>query len=237
VQAGEFGKARPCRDPVWLSSKTEGKVTLVSEYQAKQDLSVFGLNCPKAMRVQAKSAVVEMSAKSMPFPLVLKGLGVAHKSEVGAVIINIENVDALKEAVKVLPPSPDGYLVEQMIQGAVLELIVGVSKDDSGMLLLTLGAGGVLTELIKDSVSLVMPVSRKDIRRGLATLKISRLLDGYRGAKAVNKDKIVSAVIALQEYVQANLLAIEEIDINPLIVCTDDVYAVDALIRLQTDNS
>ena len=121
-----------------------------------------------------------------------------------------------------------------MVDEMLVEIIIGVSRDTSGMLLLTMGAGGILTELLNDSSSLVMPVTRSDVKHALSKTKINQILQGYRGAAAANINSIVDAVMSVQKYVEANKDSIVEIDINPLIVRERDAVAVDALVRQYT---
>jgi acyl-CoA synthetase (NDP forming) len=149
------------------------------------------------------------------------------------VILDIDSDAALGDAISNLPDCPDGYLIEQMVDAPLAEVIVGVTRDVTGMLLLTLGAGGVLTELLCDTASMLMPATRGDIERGVKSLKINAILQGYRGKPAANVSALVDAVMALQSYVEANKDKIQELDINPIIVREHDVVAVDALVRLR----
>jgi acyl-CoA synthetase (NDP forming) len=166
--------------------------------------------------------------------LVLKSLGLAHKSDFGAVVLNIDSDISLRAAIEKVPVSPVGFLLEQMVDNTIVEVIIGVSRDTSGMLLLTMGAGGILTELIDDSASLLMPVTKSDVIQALSQLKINQILQGYRGAAAANINSLVDAVMSVQKYVEANKDSIVEIDINPLIVREQDALAVDALVRQYT---
>ena len=146
-------------------------------------------------------------------------------------ILNIDSDISLRAAIEKVPVSPEGYLLEEMVDEMLVEIIIGVSRDTSGMLLLTMGAGGILTELLNDSSSLVMPVTRSDVKHALSKTKINQILQGYRGAAAANINSIVDAVMSVQKYVEANKDSIVEIDINPLIVRERDAVAVDALVR------
>ena len=97
--------------------------------------------------------------------------------------------------------------------------------------MITIAEGGVLSELRKDSVTLCMPCNKTEIVRALKKLKIWPLLNGYRNKKAVNIDKIVLAVLALQRYASKQRDKLVELEINPLLVKPDQVVAADALIR------
>jgi len=233
VAAGKFLKI-PQPDPVWLQThKPIGNLSTLTESKAKRLLSKFGLAVPQTKEITNKGGIEEF-AKTLAYPLVLKSLGLAHKSEFGAVILNIDSDISLRAAIEKVPVSPEGYLLEEMVDEMLVEIIIGVSRDTSGMLLLTMGAGGILTELLNDSSSLVMPVTRSDVKHALSKTKINQILQGYRGIAAANINSIVDAVMSVQRYVETNKDSIVELDINPLIVRERDAVAVDALVRQYT---
>ncbi|CAN0033107.1 unnamed protein product, partial [Chrysoparadoxa australica] len=126
-----------------------------------------------------------------------------------------------------------GYLVEEMITGAVVELLIGVMRDPAHGFVLTLGAGGVWTEILQDTQTLLLPVTAEDVRGALDRLRIAPLLAGYRGAAAADMDAIAGAVLAVQAFVVAHADRIEEVEINPLLCTPDRAVAADALIRLR----
>ena len=111
------------------------------------------------------------------------------------------------------------------------ELLVGVVRDPAHGYVLTLGAGGVLTELLRDTVSLLVPSGPEAVRAALARLNCAPLLRGYRGRPGADIDAICRAVDAVQSYVIANADTVGEVEINPLICAPDRAVAVDALIR------
>jgi acetyl-CoA synthetase len=124
------------------------------------------------------------------------------------------------------------YLVEEMVQGSVAELLVGVTRDPAHGFMLTLGAGGVLTELWQDTVSLLLPVTQEDIAAALSHLRIYPLLTGYRGKPAADLETVCSAVLAVQDCVIAQADRIGEVEINPLICTPTAAVAADALMTL-----
>jgi len=125
----------------------------------------------------------------------------------------------------------DEVLIEEMITGAVAELLIGVTRDDAHGYVLTLGAGGVLTEILRDSVSLLLPVQPADIESALMSLNCAPLLTGYRGKPTAKIPAIVESVLGVQSYVLANADTVSEVEINPLLCTPDRAVAVDALIR------
>jgi hypothetical protein len=125
----------------------------------------------------------------------------------------------------------DSFLVERMIIGTVAELLIGVVRDPAHGFVLTIGAGGTLTELMQDTASLLIPASDTAVRDALLSLRIAPLLNGYRGGTQANVDAIVAAVRAVQDYAIANADMLSEIEINPLICGTNCATAADALLR------
>jgi len=96
--------------------------------------------------------------------------------------------------------------------------------------MLTLGAGGVMTELLADTASILLPASDADIRAALGRLKVAKLLAGWRGARGADMDAVVRAIQAVAAYAAAEP-GLQELDVNPLIATPERAVAVDALIR------
>ena len=205
---------------------------VLCESEAKAELQNFGLMIPQSSRVDARDDIAA-AGRDHNFPLVLKGLGIAHKTEAGAVILNIDTLQALGIAIKNIPECEQGYLIEEMVTDIIGELIIGVTRDRSGVFLLTLGAGGVLTELLSDTASILLPASREEIHAALKSLKIYKLMQGFRGQSAVNIEAVLDAIAAVGQYVEVKLENLEELDINPLAMGSEHAIAVDALIRLR----
>ena len=152
----------------------------------------------------------------------------AHKSEAGGVRLGLF-ADEIEAAAAQMPKG--GYLVEQMVQGAVAELLVGITRDPAHGFVLTLGAGGVLTELWQDTVSLLVPAESDAVETALRSLRIWPMIDGYRGKPAADLDAILTAVAGVQRYVIANADRVSEIEINPLMCTPEGAIAVDALLH------
>jgi succinyl-CoA synthetase beta subunit len=127
--------------------------------------------------------------------------------------------------------APDGYLVEEMIGISLAELLIGVVADPAHGFLLTIGAGGIMTELIEDHVTLILPISEDDVRLALRQLAIAPLFDGFRGKPPADRKAVIDVVMAIQSYVRTHRSSMQELEINPLIVAQNGATAVDALIR------
>ncbi len=216
----------PSDTPVTLPGTAEANRTL-TEGDSKRVLAECGMRIPQN-RTVAGADQARAAAQGMDAPFAVKGVGLAHKSEHAAVRLGVLAEDVADVAADIGTPE---ILIEEMITGTVAELLVGVVRDPAHGFVLTLGAGGVLTEVLRDTASLLVPSSADDIRNALGKLKIAPLLAGYRGQPAADMDAIVAAVEAVQAYVMQNADTLGEVEINPLLCTPDKAVAVDALIR------
>ena len=226
--AAAVGQGIQNDQPLWISTPSETSVTL-SEAEAKADLAQSGLTVPAA-RVVSLDDIDNQG--DFPFPAVIKAQGLAHKSDAGGVALNLTSMDAVKSAAQNM--GSDSFLMEQMITGAVCEILIGVVADPAHGFVLTLAAGGVMTEILKDSTTLVLPVTPQDVTEAFQRLKIAPILNGYRGQPAADMAALVDAVMSVQSYVQQNMNDVLEVEINPIIATPTTAIAVDALIRRAT---
>jgi len=209
-------------------------VQTLTEHAGKAALATFGVNIPRSKVVAANEAA--KAAHDIGFPAVMKASGahLEHKSELGAVVVNIRTAEEAEAAAKRLSKISDFLLVEQMIADGVAEIIVGMTVDPQFGQVLVIGAGGILTELLRDTVTLLPPFTARSIEAALNNLEVSKLLKGFRGKPAGDIPGLINAVLACTRYAEANLNTLVELDINPVIVRPAGlgVVAVDALIRL-----
>ncbi|MDP5220429.1 acetate--CoA ligase family protein [Ruegeria sp. 2205SS24-7] len=213
--------------PLLLPGATRDAV-LIPEADAKQRLAQHGLRVPRSERC-VDAAAAAQAAGRIGFPVVLKGEGLAHKTEAGAVALNLATPDAVAGAANNMPA--DRFLVEEMITGGVAELLVGVLHDPAHGIVLTLAAGGILTELLQDRASLLLPASDGMIVTALDSLRIGRVLAGYRGQMGADKQALIRAIRTICDYVDLHKDDLEEIEVNPLICTSDDAVAADLLLR------
>lgn len=228
VEAAAFiAKPDPVADPV-LQGKPPEDVRVLGEADAKQALALSGLDLPRGVVAHTAPDAVA-AAKEIGFPVVLKGIGAAHKTEAGLVALGLRDALEVEEAARGM--ACDGFLLEEMIGGGVAELVLGVIRDPAHGFVLTLGAGGTLTEILRDTVSLILPVTEADVFGAVDSLRIAPALAGYRGKPGTDRAAIARAVLAVQDYVSAERDRLEEIEINPLICTPTRAVAADALIR------
>jgi len=204
---------------------------VVTEPDAKARLRDAGLRVgPCAVVTDATDLAAFTAAHTGPF--VLKTIGEAHKSESGGVRLNIIATTATTVANELGYP----LFIEKMVTDSLVELLVGVVRDPAHGFVLTVGAGGIQTEILQDTAHMVIPASREEITAALHSLQIAPLLQGYRGWPAVNLTAILDNIEALQAYVTTRADLLEEIEINPLICSRNAAIVADALIRMETNN-
>jgi hypothetical protein len=155
----------------------------------------------------------------------LKGLGFAHKTEAGAVRLGLASLEGQAEM-----PGAKGYLVEEMVTGAVAEVLLGLRRDPVYGVTLTLGMGGVTAEVLADTVTLVLPVTEAEVLEAMKRLRLWPLLDGYRGRPKADMAAVAGMAVRLGALMLDNE-SLEEIEINPVLVRESGAVAVDALIR------
>ncbi|MEU6139621.1 acetate--CoA ligase family protein [Streptomyces sp. NPDC047081] len=214
-----------------------GTTRTLDEWQGKRALAARGLRIPESASATGVDEAV-LRADELGFPVVLKAVSAAltHKTEAGAVRLGLTGPGQVREAAEdmVRRGLPDRFLVERMVRGAVAELIVGVHHDPQFGPALTLGAGGTLVELLRDTATLLLPATPEEIRTALASLKTRPLLDGYRGRPRADVDAAVDAVTAIAAYARDHAADLVELDVNPLLVLPEGhgAVAADVLIRL-----
>ncbi|KRA96269.1 MULTISPECIES: acetate--CoA ligase family protein [Pseudomonas] len=218
-----------------------GEGRLLNEWDSKQALKAFGLPTPNGVLSTPDKALKD--AEALGYPLVLKAVSaqLPHKTEAGAVALNLKDGAALSAALEKMRASIAAYapgvafdqlLLEPMAKAPLAELIVGVKRENDFGLALVIGAGGILVELLKDSHSLLLPTTDGAIRNALLSLRSAPLLQGFRGREPADLDALVTAIRAVADYACENAAHLLELDVNPLLVGAQGTTAVDALIRL-----
>ncbi|HEY6630547.1 MAG TPA: acetate--CoA ligase family protein, partial [Rhizobiaceae bacterium] len=207
------------------------KTRMLDEAAAKAMLAKAGLPVPHGLEA-GSSDEAAAAAHEIGFPVALKALGVAHKSEAGAVVLNLRDEAAVRDASHRLIGLGAGLYVERMVEGGVAELIVGITRDPLFGPVLTVGTGGVLVELLKDSATLLLPASREDVEAALRGLKLFPLLDGFRGRPKADIAAAIEAILRIADFALANRDTLAELDVNPLIVCAEGnrAWVADALL-------
>jgi acyl-CoA synthetase (NDP forming) len=228
VRAGRAGSA-----PSLNTERAPGVPVTLDEAASKARIAEAGVPVPPSQIAATDDAAA--AAEAVGFPVVVKAVSadLAHKTEAGGVVLNLRDAASVSAAAARLAALSYRVLVEAMIDDAVAEMIVGVDVDPQFGPVVLVGAGGVLAELLDDSAVLLPPVSPADVRAAIGGLKVSKLLNGWRGKPAGDVDALIDAVCAVARFAENHADTLVELDINPLIVRPEGrgVVAADALIR------
>jgi len=200
-------------------------------FGARALLEAAGIGFVAALHV-ADDAEVEAAARELGYPVVLKALGMLHKSDAGGVVVGIGGADELRAAVADLRRrlDPPGYSVERMAPvNDGVELIVGAGRDPRFGPVAAVGLGGIYTEIFRDVAVGLAPLDVAEAERMLLSLRGAPLLAGARGRPPCDVRAAAEAAVALSQ-VAARHPAVAEIEINPLLVTADGAVALDARV-------
>ncbi len=211
----------------------DAQVQILDEAESKSILGKYGVPIPDS-KVARDADEAATAAEEIGFPVVVKALGVAHKTDVGGVRLNLTTGAEVSAAVMEMSGLAERFLVEKMVDGVVAELIVGVARDEQFGPYLIVGGGGILVELMKDSQSILLPVDKERVLETLARLKCSPLFGGFRGQPRADLSAAADAILAIASFVEDDPAAIEELDVNPLMLLAEGqgVVAADALLSM-----
>ena len=226
-------------DPLSLNLR-EGQQVIVSEPEGKAWLLANDFAVPQGK--VASGQTLGAVASQLGYPLALKMVSpyLAHKTEAGAVVLNLSDLASTirastKMQADVSSYNPqavtDQFLLEAMSPKPLAELIVTLRRDPQFGIALVLGSGGIFVELVGDAVTLLLPISPHDITRGLKKLRVSSLFNGFRGRPQADLEKISLQIHRLCIAYTKHQDEVAEIEINPLFVYSDHVCAVDVLMH------
>ena len=208
---------------------------MLDEPTGKAVLKAFGLAVPQGEVVTIAEAA--NAAERIGFPIVVKAVSdtIAHKTEAGAVKLNLKTRADVEAAAQSMAHLSDHVLIEAMHSGIVAEMIIGITRDPLFGPTLTFGSGGILVELLKDAASLLLPTSRDEVERAFDQLKLAQLADGFRGRAKGDRKAALDAIMAVAAYAEAHRDNLVELDVNPVLILEQGAIAVDAMIRLMKD--
>ena len=214
---------------------------LMDEDAAKKLLASSGIAVPRSLT--GSGSEISGLAQKLGFPVALKMVSarLPHKTEAGAVKLGLRSSDEVTAAVQRMRADvtafnasalTDVFLAEAMVASPVAELMVSIRRDPQFGLAMTLAAGGILVELLEDARTVLLPAPRSDMERALSRLKMSRLLDGYRGRPAANRQALLDTLERLAIFAVEPKNRVIEVEINPLFVGSDASCAVDVLMQI-----
>jgi acyl-CoA synthetase (NDP forming) len=232
--------SRPPSPPLLtsLGQQQDRAVKVLDEAESKNYLARWGVPIPSG-RVVTNAKEAATAAETLGYPVVVKALGVAHKTEFGGVRLDLGSADEVSAAVMEMSGLSESYLIEKMVGGVIAELIVGVARDEQFGPYLLVGGGGILVEVMKDSASILLPTSRERVLHALDQLNCAPLFHGFRGAPPADINAAVDVILAVAGMVEDDPSSIIELDINPLMLLAEGqgVVAADALISLNAKST
>ena len=212
---------------------------MLDESAAKRWLNRFGVQVPVSVRLSFAdvrsslrfSSALDKASPTFTYPVVAKGLGLVHKSEANAIEMGIDNRRDLERAIRRIN-CDGGCLIEEYVADGVAELLVSVIHDPVHGLLMTIGAGGIHTEVLKDTQHCLIPATRDELTRRLQQLRCAPLLNGFRGRPVVDNALLLDTLESVQQAALQLGSRLIELEINPLICTADACVAADALVSV-----
>ena len=221
-----------------LRKRAGAQASALNEADSKDVLRAYGIATPNEALVTSRADALAAAGR-IGYPIVLKAVAdtLTHKSDVGAVALNLVTPEAIGEAYDRMTGALKdhtlaGMLVCQQVRGG-LELVLGLHRDPEMGLVVMAGSGGVLLELIKDVAFCAPPVSRGKARDMLRRTHAVRLIEGYRGGPPRDLEAVVDALVGLGRLAIDLPDVIESVDINPFVALPKGGMALDALIILR----
>lgn len=224
-----------------VSRARESGATILDEHDSKRVLEAYGI--PTVPTIKAASADEAITAaRKLGFPVVLKLLSstITHKSDVGGVKLNLRDADAVREAFSLIQQSVSerfgaeqfqGVTVQPMIGVGGFEVIIGSGLDPELGPVLLFGAGGQLVDVFKDRALGLPPLNNMLARRMIEHTRVYQALKGVRGLAPVDLSTLENYLVRFSELVVDHPL-IREIDINPMLVSSERIIALDARVIL-----
>jgi acyl-CoA synthetase (NDP forming) len=209
-----------------------GRTGAFAENEVKDLLRAYEIPTTKYQVVRTEKDLEKITLR---FPVALKVCSskILHKTDVGGVVLNIQNKEELKKTFREFRkkfPAED-LLVDQMQEKGV-EMIVGLIQDPTFGLSIMCGIGGIFTELYKDVSFRVVPIDEYDARQMIEELTGKKLLEGFRGMKA-NKQLVIDLVLHVSKLGEELIDHLDEMDLNPLLVYEKSICVVDAKLILK----
>jgi len=220
-----------------LKNKLESNQTVLTEFESKNLLKEIGIPIPEQELATTKEETIAF-AKKIGFPVVLKLMAedIVHKSDTGAVKLNIKNIDetaqAYDELMKIPSQSEKSISIQKMADEPITELIIGMTTDAQFGPALMFGIGGILVELLEDVSFRIAPITEYDAREQIHEIKGFPILDGYRGKPKADIDAIVNTLLTISDLV-TKYKEINEMDLNPVFIYEKGLICVDARIILK----
>ncbi|MEE9377581.1 MAG: acetate--CoA ligase family protein [Candidatus Lokiarchaeia archaeon] len=220
-----------------IKNKIESNQTVLTEFESKQLLQEIGITVPVQKLTTSKEETIS-AAEEIGFPIVMKLMAedVVHKSDTGAVKLNLktkEDVDKAYDDLMIIPSQEEKKIsVQKMADEPITELIIGMTTDPQFGPALMFGIGGILVELLEDVSFRIAPITEYDANEMIHEIKGFPILDGYRGKPKADIEAIVEVLMKISDLVTKHE-EINEMDLNPVFIYDKGLICVDARIILK----
>lgn len=220
-----------------LQRKQRDQEVILTEKEAKSVLRSYDIPTPKILMAHSPNEAVEC-AEELEYPVVLKlhSHTITHKSDVGGVHLNLRTAKEVLHAHQSIKERAgdgfEGVTVQPFVDEKGVELLIGSTTDPQLGPVITFGMGGTYVEVLADVATTLPPLNRILARRLIDRTKVSRILEGYRGAAPVDIDKLEGILISFARLITEHAEAIKEIDINPILATPKGMVALDARVVL-----
>ena len=220
-----------------IKDKIESNQTVLTEFESKNLLQEIGISVPVQKLTTSKEETIS-AAEEIGFPIVMKLMAedVVHKSDTGAVKLNLKTIEDVTEAyddlMKIPSQKEKQISVQKMEDEPITELIIGMTTDPQFGPALMFGIGGILVELLEDVSFRIAPITEYDAKEMITEIKGFPILDGYRGKPKADIDAIVKVLMKISDFV-TKYEEINEMDLNPVFIYDKGLICVDARIILK----
>lgn len=235
IEIGEAWHRNTAMSLIVESSALRSSETILDEAAAKSLFAKHKIPVPKGGRA-ASPEETALIADEIGYPVALKLLGFAHKSEHDAVQLGLDNKNLVLQAATNMQSPGRQFYVEKMVEKPIFELLIGIIHDEQFGLIMTIATGGTMVEIFNDSRTLLLPSGKQDIECALRRLKSAVFYDGFRGGNKADISACVDAIFSIMEFALLNKTRLIELEINPLIVCETGkgAIAADALLKMRS---
>jgi len=207
----------------------EAPLTDLGYWDVRASLVKAGISFPAAHLVES-AAEFDSALPEVQYPVVLKAMGLLHKSDLGGVRLGISNADELRAEYESMVErlSPPAVTIEQMVDtSGGVELIVGVRQDERFGPVAMVGVGGVLTEVLDDVATSLAPIDPSRAIELLRSLRSAALLDGVRGRPAVDLESVAEQIAVITRFACEHP-ELADLEVNPLLATAKGAVALDA---------
>ena len=235
-------KASDLGTGIILAAQKDNRSALL-EHEAKQLLQAHGVD-DFSDRLAGSEDEAAAAAAEIQGNVALKVVSpdILHKSDAGGVMLNLQTEKQVRNAYRTLMVNARAYRKDADLRGVLvapmaapgLEVIIGTKHDDQFGPVIMFGIGGILVEILKDVTFRVLPISLMSAKKMLQEIKLSQLLDGFRGSPPADKKTLARLLLKCSELVQS-YPQIVEMDLNPVIVYEKGLQVVDARILLKPE--